>query len=130
MTPVTRPIPALLFAAALALPAPLSAESQSFAATATLPAGAFRAVRLTGIPADAEMRIALRTRATLALILLTEAESRRFPADDRALARLEASGDRVLTLRAPSRGAYVVILDNRDGTEPAEVALAVTVSTD
>ncbi|MDK3075586.1 hypothetical protein QO034_21190 [Sedimentitalea sp. JM2-8] len=121
---------ALAVCAALSLPGPAFPQSQSFAATASLPAGSYRGIRLTGVPAGSELRIDVRTTALLTVYLMTEAEALRFPDGSRPVAKVQADGDHRLTIWAPEAGRYMVILDNREGASEEQVAIAVTVSLD
>lgn len=125
---------ALLGAAALAWAPHAPAQSPAAPAgpgraqaalTAEVPAGRHRVLRLRNLPRDAQVAVAIQSTGRVTVSFLTEADFRRFPQPDEPLfvAPVERSLSFAVTM--PVTGDYYVVFDNRKGSEPQKVSMAI-----
>jgi hypothetical protein len=93
--------------------------------TVELPAGRFKAVRLRNLPKDAVMAVGIQSSGKLLVLLLNEQDAKRFPKPEEPV--FAGSADRRLsfTVTIPAAGHYFLVLDNRQGSEPQKLKLAI-----
>lgn len=113
---------ALAFAAARPVGAATSGE---FSLEVVVPAGAWRGVRLRRIPENATLTASVDSDGEIALALLDAEQYAAFPASAKAVFRGRTDGKLSFTVRAPVRGDYYVIVDNRGGTETRTVQVTI-----
>ncbi|WP_431024661.1 hypothetical protein [Halomonas sp. H5] len=101
-------------------------DSQSIATTTQVPAGNWQAILLRNLPQGASLRIVLETDGSLGVFLIEAEEYDRMAEGGRP--QLAATTQRQLdiTLRVPVGADYYLVLDNRQGDEDREAAVAIT----
>lgn len=115
-----------LFAACVWLNA---AETQAEIAEARVhvevPAGGWRSVRAEAIPKGTILSIEIVTDGRVGVLLLGAEDYARFPSP-REPSFQGSTGDRIsASVRAPTRGDYYVLVDNRDGSDARSVDVAI-----
>jgi hypothetical protein len=90
-----------------------------------VPAGAWKGVRLQGITAHATLSASVTSDGEIAVALLDAEQYAAFPAETKAVFRGRTDGKLEFAVRAPVRGDYFLIVDNRDGSEGRTVQLSI-----
>jgi hypothetical protein len=118
----------VLLGLALALGASQSAHPATSAEASlevVVPAGSWKGVRLQGISANATLTAGVESDGTIAVALLDAEQFAAFPAGTKAVFRGRTDGKLRFEVRAPVRGDYYLIVDNRDGSEARTVQVAI-----
>lgn len=112
----------LLLGLALSFP---SAEAAKAQVNSKVPAGKWKAVRLKNLPEGAGLGIKVIANGSLVVILVHEAELKRYPAPVSPV--FQGTLDRTLTFSVvvPDSGNYYVILDNRRGADERRVRVQI-----
>jgi len=112
----------LWFGLAFACPVAEAAKAQ---VNSEVPAGKWKAVRLKNLPEGAGLGIRVIANGSLAVILVHEAELKRYPEPVSPV--FQGTLDRTLTFSVvvPESGNYYVILDNRRGAEERRVRVQI-----
>jgi hypothetical protein len=90
-----------------------------------VPAGAWKGVRLEGITVNATLTASVESDGEIAVALLDAAQYAAFPAGTKAVFRGRTDGKLEFAVRAPVRGDYYLIVDNRGGSEDRVVQLTI-----
>lgn len=104
------------------------AAGQSFSATAVIPAGEYRGVRLNNVPEGAVVEIAVVSDGRINVLLLHEDDAAHFPSDVEPLASGAGENTVGFSARAPHRGVYYLIIDNRSSDQRRQVSIDITAS--
>lgn len=90
-----------------------------------VPHGAWRSVRVEKIPRGTVLSVEVVSDGRVAVLLLGADDYARFPSGERPLFQ-GSTRDRIsASVRAPARGDYYVLVDNRAGSEPRSVDVAI-----
>lgn len=90
-----------------------------------VPAGAWRSVRVEEIPRGTALSLEISTDGKVDVLLLGVDDYASFPSVQRPLFR-GSTGDRIsASVRAPSRGDYYVVVDNRGGASARSVGVTI-----
>jgi len=90
-----------------------------------VPAGAWKGVRLQGISVNATLTASVESDGEIAVALLDAEQYAAFPAGTKAVFRGRTDGKLEFAVRAPVRGDYYLIVDNRDGSDARSVQLTI-----
>ena len=90
-----------------------------------VPAGAWRGVRLRNIPVNAILAASVASDGEIAVVLLDAEQYAAFPDGPKALFRGRTDEKLDFAVRAPARGDYYLIADNRTGSEARTVQLTI-----
>lgn len=121
----------ILLVLALAFAAPQNAApatSGEASLAVDVAAGSWKGVRLRNIPAGAELAASVETDGPIAVALLDAAQYAAFPAGSKTVFRGRTDERLDFAVRAPVRGDYYLIADNRTGLEPRTVQLTIRAS--
>ena len=116
---------ALLLFAAVPLSREAGPHAAEIATSVEIPGGQFRRLRMPNLPKDVVMEVMVQATGQLVVSLLNEQDARHFP---RAVEPVfVGSVDRrfSFSVTIPAPGTYFLVLDNREGTEPRKVKLAI-----
>jgi hypothetical protein len=90
-----------------------------------VPAGSWKGVRLRNIPVNAMLSASVESDGTIAVALLDAEQYAAFPAGTKAVFRGRTDGKLEFAVRAPVRGDYYLIVDNRGGSEVRSVQVTI-----
>lgn len=90
-----------------------------------VPPGSWKGVRLQKIPANAALAASVESDGEIAVALLDSEQYAAFPAGTKAVFRGRTDGKLEFAVRAPVRGDYYLIVDNRGGSEARAVQLTI-----
>jgi len=113
-----------LLAAATASP-PLHAQATRATLTATVPVGTHKALRLKGLPKEAQVAVEVEATGRIKVVFLTVSDYQRYPnvQDPIFLAHVERKLSFALAM--PEAGSYYVVFDNTQGTEERKVQMLI-----
>jgi hypothetical protein len=117
-----------LLGLALALGAAQTAQPATSAEASlevVVPAGSWKGVRLQGISANATLTASVESDGAIAVALLDAEQYAAFPARTKAVFRGRTDGKLEFAVRAPVRGDYYLIVDNRSGSDGRAVRLTI-----
>jgi hypothetical protein len=106
---------------------PLETRGKSAEASVRLevPAGAWKSVRVEAIPGGTTLSLELRSDGRVEVLLLEAEDYARFPTPRKPVFR-GSTEDRIsASVRAPSRGDYYVLVDNREGSAARAVEVTI-----
>jgi len=103
-------------------PGPHAAE---FATSVEIPGGQFRQLRMPNLPKDVVLEVVVQPNGQVVVSLLNEQDARHFPKalDPVFVGSVDHRSSFSVTI--PAAGTYFLVLDNRVGTEPRKVKLAI-----
>ena len=90
-----------------------------------VPAGSWKGVRLQGISVNATLAASVESDGAIAVALLDAEQYAAFPATAKAVFRGRTDGKLEFAVRAPIRGDYYLIVDNRGGSEARSVQVTI-----
>jgi hypothetical protein len=90
-----------------------------------VPAGSWKGVRLRNIPANALLSASVASDGAIAVALLDAGQYAAFPAGAKAVFRGRTDGKLDFAVRAPVRGDYYLIVDNRGGSQARSVQVTI-----
>lgn len=90
-----------------------------------VPPGSWKGVRIRNIPANATLSARVASDGSIAVVLLDAEQYAAFPAGAKAVFRGRTDEKLDFAVRAPARGDYYLIVDNRTGSQARAVRLTI-----
>ena len=100
--------------------------NQPLTVSVTIPAGAWKAVRLRNLPRETVVAVALRSDGSLTVGFVNGPDHARFPNVTNPLFWGQAESKLGFSATIPQPGDYFVVLDNREGTNPRHITMTTT----
>lgn len=116
---------ALLLLLALLLGVARHTSAADAAMTVEVPPARWKAVRLTNLPKDATMAIAVQATSKIGVSLLKEADFKLYPRAQEPVFMGSAERTLSFTVSLPETGTYYLVLDNRASDTPQKVKFAI-----
>jgi hypothetical protein len=105
--------------------APVAAQQNQAALTATVPAGTHKTLRLRNLPKDAQIAVAVQATGRVVVTFLTESDFKRYPNPEEPVFTAPVERRLSFALVMPESGNYYVVFDNTKGTEERKVQMVI-----
>ena len=126
---ILRAANAALFTWVLFAAAPFSlergAQAAEFATSVEIPSGQYRRLKMPNLPKDVVMEVVVQPTGQVVVSLLNEQDALHFPKALDPVFVGSVDHRSSFSVIIPAAGTYFLVLDNRQGSEPRKVKLAI-----